>query len=498
VQEASHRGAELVALPELAVTGYPPRDLLLDPAFVERALRVTQEIAGELAEGPPVVLGTLARSGREAPGHPGLLDAAAWLEGGRIQGLAGKRLLPSYDVFHETRWFVPGEPSPPRPAAGRSVGLLVCEDLWDEGYSQHPAAELAAAGAQVLVCLSSSPYRASVRDKRLYHGRRAGRPLAYVNAVGANDELVFDGGSFVLDAQGGLIAELPRFREAVEVVDLELGGALAPPLGLEEELFSALVLGVADFAAKNGLPRAFLGLSGGVDSALVACIAAQALGPRAVTALALPSRHSDPRSAEAARELAEGLGVGFEEIGIEPLCDAARGVLGPLLDASPEAGVTDENLQARLRALVLSAHVNRRGGLLLNTSNKTELSLGYGTLYGDLAGTLSVVGDLTKPQVYALARWYARERGPIPAFILERPPSAELRPGQVDPFDYPVVAPLIEALVQGTPPPPAPDIEGWRRRLRASEHKRFQHGIILKVSQRAFGTGRMVPVTRVW
>lgn len=497
VEAAARQGAELVALPELVVTGYPPRDLLLDPAFVERALRVTDEIAGELAAGPPVVLGTLARSGREVPGHPGLLDAAAWLEGGRVLDLAGKRLLPSYDVFHETRWFVPGGPSRPRPAAGHSVGLLVCEDLWDEGYPLRPSAELAAAGAQLLVCLSSSPYRAGVREKRLHHGRRAGRPLAYVNAVGANDELVFDGGSFVLDAEGRLVAELPRFEEAVEVVDLDGGGRLSPRLAPEEELFSALALGVRDFAAKNGLARAWLGLSGGVDSALVACVAAQALGPRAVTALALPSRHSDPRSTETGRELAASLGIGFEELDLEPLCDAARARLAALLDGTPEADVADENLQARLRALVLTAHVNRHGGLLLNTSNKTELSLGYGTLYGDLAGTLSVIGDLTKPQVYALARWYARERRPIPAFILERPPSAELRPGQVDPFDYPVVAPLVEALVQGTPPPPAPDLEAWRRRLRSSEHKRFQHGIILKVSEKAFGTGRMVPMTRV-
>jgi NAD+ synthase (glutamine-hydrolysing) len=216
-----------------------------------------------------------------------------------------------------------------------------------------------------------------------------------------------------------------------------------------------------------------------------------------VTALALPSRHSDPRSATEARALAAALGTAFEEIDIEPVCEAARAALAPLLDASPEAAVADENLQARLRALVLCAHVNRRGGLLLNTSNKTELSLGYGTLYGDLAGTLSVIGDLTKPQVYAVARWHARERGAIPAFVLERPPSAELRPGQVDPFDYPVVAPLLESLVLGASPATAPDLERWERRLRTSEHKRFQHGIILKVTERAFGTGRCSRYTRL-
>lgn len=480
------------------VTGYPPRDLLLDPAFVDRALQTTVEIAREVAAGPPVLIGTLARSSRATTGHPGLLNVASWLEGGRVRGSVAKRLLPAYDVFHETRWFVPGEPVPPLGLGGSEVGLLVCEDLWDEGYAVHPALDLAAAGADAIACIASSPYRLGVREKRLRHARRAGRALAYVNAVGANDELIFDGGSFTVDAEGRLASELPRFREAVETVDLARGGPRAEALGVEPELFSALALGIRDFAGKNGLRRVFLGLSGGVDSALVACLAAEALGPGAVTALALPSRHSDPRSTSEARRLAEALRIAFEVIDVEPLCEAARAAVAPLLDDSPEARVADENLQARLRALVLNAHVNRHGGLLLNTSNKTELSLGYGTLYGDLAGTLSVIGDLTKPQVYAVARWYAAERGLIPAFILERAPSAELSPGQLDPFDYPVVAPLLEGLVQGTVETEAPELEAWKRRLRLSEHKRFQHGIILKVSERAFGTGRMVPVTRAF
>ncbi|HEX4963179.1 MAG TPA: NAD(+) synthase [Thermoanaerobaculia bacterium] len=260
-----------------------------------------------------------------------------------------------------------------------------------------------------------------------------------------------------------------------------------------EELFAALVLGVRGFAAKNGLQHLFLGLSGGIDSALVAVIAAEAVGPGRVTALAIPSRHTDPRSTEAARELAAGLGIAFEEIPLDPLHVAARTSLSHLL--LEDTGTTDENLQARLRALILTAYVNRRGGLLLNTSNKTEISLGYGTLYGDLAGTLSVIGDLTKPQVYAVARWVAEHRAAIPPFILERPPSAELKPDQVDPFDYPVVAPAVESLVQGEPA--GTEAERWRRPLLAAEHKRWQHGIVLKVSDKAFGTGRMMPVTRV-
>jgi NAD+ synthase (glutamine-hydrolysing) len=440
------------------------------------------------------VVGTVARSGSSTPGHPGLWNAAALLDNGRIAALAPKRLLPAYVVFHEPRWFVPGERSEPVEVRGRRLGLLVCEDLWDESYPVHPPAELIAAGAEALIAISSSPFRAGILDRRLHHARRAGAPLVYVNAAGANDELIFDGGSFVLGADGRLLAQLPRFAEAVEVVDLAgPPAAEPPPMAPEEELFEALVCGVRGFALKNGVPRIFLGLSGGVDSALAACIAAAAVGPAGVTGLALPSRHTDPRSTGSARELAESLGIGFETLPIEPLHAAAEAALSSLLDGVERGGTTDENLQARLRSLALNAYVNRYGGLLLNTSNKTEISLGYGTLHGDLAGTLSVLGDLTKPEVYAIARWYAAHRGPIPAFILERAPTAELRPGQVDPFDYDTVAPAVESLVRGLPLPDP----SWSRFLHAAEHKRWQHGVILKVSERAFGTGRMVPITRV-
>lgn len=480
--------------PELAVTGYPPRDLLLDRGFVDRAVAATAELARELAQGPPAVVGTVARSGLSTPGHPGLWNAAAVLDGGRVVALVPKRLLPAYDVFHETRWFVPGERSDPVSiggSGGRRIGLLVCEDLWDEAYPVHPPAELLAAGAEILVAISSSPFRTGILPRRLHHARRPGAPLVYVNAAGANDELIFDGGSFALGADGGLLALLPRFEEAVEVVDLDGEPIAEPEPVAEEDLFRALVCGVRGFVRKNGIGRIFLGLSGGVDSALVACIAAEAVGPAAVTALAMPSRYTDPRSTASARELAGALGIGFEVVPIEPLHGAAEGVLAGLLDG----GNSDENLQARLRSVVLHAWVNRHGGLLLNTSNKTEISLGYGTLHGDLAGTLSVLGDVTKPEVYAMARWYVAHRGPIPAFILERPPTAELRPGQVDPFDYPVVAPAVEALVRGLHP--GGEADRWRKRLRASEFKRWQHGVVLKVSERAFGTGRMVPITRV-
>ncbi len=251
----------------------------------------------------------------------------------------------------------------------------------------------------------------------------------------------------------------------------------------EADVYRALVLGVRDFAQKNRLERAFLGLSGGIDSALVAIIAAEALGPERVTAVAIPSRYTDPRSTACARDLAQALGIHFEVIELEPLHAAAEQTLGGLLDGGSAA----ENVQARLRATILMGFVNRYGGLLLNTSNKTESALGYGTLYGDMAGTLCPIADLTKPQVYALARWIQAQRGVIPQHILDRPPSAELKPDQVDPFDYDVVGPAMERLVQANRSDAA---------LRRSEHKRWQMGVVLKVSAKSFGSGRLMPITR--
>lgn len=531
---AADAGADFCLFPELALTGVPPRDLLYDPAFIEATLAATARLAEDLADCAPVLVGTIARTADaarrpadaspsvrdrdralpRAPGRPGLQNALALLAGGRVAALRGKRLLPSYDVFHEARWFAPAPPAPPLTLAGHAVGALVCEDLWAEGYPEDPPADLRRAGASILACASASPYRAGVLDRRLHHARRAlrdlsdlaglaappGAALVYVNAVGAQDELIFDGASFALDAEGRLLAALPRFEEAVEIIDLEDTAPVEPWTATREaDHFAALTLGIRDFARKNGVRRAYLGLSGGIDSALVACLAREALGPAQVTAIAIPSRYTDPRSTDSARALASALGIAFEVMPLEPLHAAAEGALAPLLDGAPAGDTTAENLQARLRALVLMACINRRGGVLLNTSNKTELALGYSTLYGDMAGTICPIGDLTKPEVYALARHHDAGRGIIPAFILDRPPTAELREGQVDPFDYPTVSPLVEALIQGEPPPPgaAPEeIARLRRMIRAAEHKRWQAGIVLKVSERAFGTGRLVPVTR--
>jgi NAD+ synthase (glutamine-hydrolysing) len=483
-REARARGAALAVFPELAVTGYPPRDLLFSERFVREAARTTARIAEECPRDMKVLLGTIE------PGRRKLRNVAALLEGGVVRASRAKTLLPSYSVFLEDRWFEPASLNDPL----ERMGVVVCEDLWEADYDRKPASELVARGAEVLVALNASPFRAGVHAERRRRARRFGVPVVYVNAVGAEDELIFDGGSFALDARGRTLAALPRFEEALEVVDTELpGGELVDARAETNDVRDALVLGLRRFAERNGCRAAVLGLSGGVDSALVCCLAARALGAENVRAVAIPSRFNDPRSEASARELARTLGVRFESVSLEPLLEAAE----RSLDLSGET--TFENAQARLRMLVLMADVNRSGGLLLNTSNKTELALGYGTLFGDLAGDLAPIGDLTKPEVYALAR----AEPAIPSFIIERPPSAELAPGQVDPFDYERVAPLVEALVRGAEPDalvragaaPA-EVAALARRVRAAEHKRRLAPIVLKVSEVAFGSGRLVPVTR--
>ncbi|MCB9102963.1 MAG: NAD+ synthase [Anaerolineales bacterium] len=491
IESARNQKADLVILPEMAIPGYPPRDILFDASFTAAVAAATTDLASMTADGPPVVVGTLWPADQTLHHHPGLYNAAVLLSGGEAQLAAAKRLLPAYDVFHEPRWFLPGPPLPPVSIAGRRLGFLICEDMWDEGYPVHPPADLLAAEAEMLICLSASPYRRQILSERLYHARRSGCPLVYVNLCGATDELIFDGRSFVLNEAGEVIAQLAAFEEEVRVVDLDSSETTEqpqittnqpePPV---EELYQALVLGVRDFARKNQLDRAFLGLSGGIDSALVAIIAAEALGPARVTAVAIPSRYTDPRSTAYAETLAANLGIGFDVVSLETMHSAVEVTLGPLLDG----GTTAENVQARLRGMILMSYVNRYGGLLLNTSNKTELSLGYATLYGDMAGTLCPIADVTKPQVIALTQWLAStRRNLIPSFIIERPPSAELRPDQIDPFNYTEVSPAIENLVQANHSNPA---------LRRSEYKRWQMGVILKVSDKAFGTGRLMPITR--
>jgi NAD+ synthase (glutamine-hydrolysing) len=484
IETARKENAALIVLPEMAIPGCPPRDILFDSSFSAAASEATADLARQVSDGPPVIVGTLMPGGKHPHNHPGLYNAAVLLNGGEVKLAAAKRLLPAHDVFYAPRWFVAGSAQPPITVANRRVGVLMGDDLQDEGHEIHPATDLRAAGADLLVCLAASPYHRKIMAQRLDRARRPRSPLIYVNLCGGNDELIFDGRSFAVDQHGDITAQLNGFEKDVQIIDLDESMPIKPEdASPEKEVYQALVLGVRDFVHKNQIERAFLGLSGGIDSATVATIAAEALGPSRVTAVAMPSRYTDPRSTTCARELALALGIGFEVVELEPLHAATEAALGDLV----AAGTAAENVQARIRAMILMGFVNRYGGVLLNTSNKTELALGYGTVCGDTAGTLCPIADLTKPEVYALAHWIDAQRGVIPKYTLERPPSAELKPDQVDPFDYDEVGPAMERLVQENRSNPI---------LRRTEHKRWHMGVILKVSEKSFGTGRMIPITR--
>ena len=482
------RDADLIVFPEMTVPGYPPRDMLYDASFVEAVQAATLDLARQAKHLPPLLVGSFAPSGEKHYQHPSLHNVVYLMKDGELQPAQIKQLLPVYDVFYEPRWFVPGKKTlPPIEVAGRKIGVLVCEDMWDEEYTVHPGAELKAMGAEMLVCMSASPYRKGAGEGRVYHATRQGLPLVFVNLVGATDELIFDGGSFMLDGE-----RLGMFEEEMKILTVDDGSrskvASRKSQVVEEELFNALVLGVRDFARKNGMKNAFIGLSGGIDSSVAAVIAVKALGAENVTGVAIPSRFTDVRSTESARELAANLGIKFETVPLEKMHEATEQALG----AERSGGVSGENIQARLRMVILMSYVNSVGGFFINTSNKTELTLGYSTLYGDMAGAISPLGDVTKVEVMRLGKWINegvedRTSKVIPEYVMTRVPTAELRAGQVDPFDYDVVSPQIEGMVLADESNPM---------LRSSEHKRWQMGVVLKVSDRAFGRGRMVPITR--
>ena len=480
---------DLIIFPELTVCGYPPRDILYDSSFVEAVQHATLDLARQAEALPPLLVGSFAPAAQKMYQHPSLNNIAYLMQDGEMKVAQIKQLLPVYDVFYEPRWFLAGTKTlPPINIAGKKVGVIICEDMWDEEYPVHPGAELKAMGAEMLICISASPYRRGAGEGRAHHAERQGLPLVFVNLVGGNDELIFDGGSFMLQ-RGEMVAEGEKFEEDVKVFNTkdtkEVQG--------EEEVFRALVLGLRDFTNKNGLNHAFIGLSGGIDSSVAAVIAAEALGRERVTGVAIPSRFTDARSTESARELASRLGIGFETVEMEKMHKAAEQVVGP----KRSEGVAGENIQARLRMIVLMSFVNQHGGFLINTSNKTELTLGYSTLYGDMAGAISPLGDVTKAEVIRLGKWIneewkeesekRREGGVIPQFVMERKPSAELRADQVDPFDYEKISPDMEALVLS---------DQSNAAMRTSEHKRWQMGLVLKVSGKSFGRGRLMPITR--
>ncbi len=466
-RRAAAEGASLAVFPELALAGYPPRDLLDRPVFADDLEASLGALVTELPPELTVVVGFAERV-EEAAG-PRLRNAVAVVAGGRITAVARKRLLPTYDVFDEARYFAPGSASTVVAVGGRKVGITICEDLWNavasplaiRRYDVDPCADVVAAGAEVILNVAASPF---ILPKRVGRGallgavaRHHGRPLVFVNQVGGNDDLVFDGASAVYGPDGALRHRLPSFEPAFRVVDVDVPGEVSEaPVSDEAAALDALTLGVRDYAKKCGFEGALIGLSGGIDSALTAAIAARALGPDRVLGVAMPTRYSSEHSLADAKALAENLGIDYRVIDIDSIFQAYLDGLGAPLDAIAEPAANDvtfENVQARIRCATLMAISNRKGLLLLTTGNKSEIAVGYCTLYGDMAGGLAVIADLPKTFVYRVSYEVNRRAGRelIPRSTLEKPPSAELRPDQKDSDslpDYPVLDAILERHVE--------------------------------------------------
>jgi NAD+ synthase (glutamine-hydrolysing) len=509
-------GADVVVFPELATTGYPPRDLLLRNEFVQENLAVLDRLRAATGK-TGLIVGYVGETQRR-PGRE-VTNSVALLQRGRVVATRAKMLLPTYDVFDEDRYFEPALENRPVEFNGCWLGLSICEDVWnDEGfwrerrYRRDPVTELVAAGAELLVNVSASPWHLGknrVRHEMLRSvAQKAGVPLVYCNLVGGNDELIFDGGSLVFGRNARLLGRGAAFQEDLILVDLAGGGqehTVEEPAD-EQKVYQALVLGLGDYLRKCGFQSAVLGLSGGIDSAVTACLAAAALGPDQVRGVSLPSPYSSSGSLDDARELAENLGIGYEVIPIGPAFGSVKELLGGAFAGVPE-DVTEENIQARLRGLLLMALSNKFGSLLLTTGNKSEMAVGYCTLYGDMCGGLAVISDVPKMMVYRLARWINRDRKIIPESSIVKPPSAELRPNQTDQDSLPPYEDLdaiLEAyVVEGRS---AREIvksgyeeEMVRRVLRlidASEYKRRQAAPGLKVTSKAFGVGRRIPIAQ--
>jgi NAD+ synthase (glutamine-hydrolysing) len=521
-ERAAASGADLVVTPELALAGYPPRDLLLRRSFVDANAAALERLTA-VATGPGLLVGFVGRNERQ-PGRE-VTNAAALLADGKIQAVRTKTLLPTYDVFDEDRYFEPATDNAPASFRGRKLGITICEDVWNDAdfwsarrYRPDPPAALADSGAEVIVNLSASPWhlgKERVRRSMLQQlAVKLGKPVLYANLVGGNDELVFDGTSLAYHPTGRLVGEGISFAEDLVLVDLgapAMGAGTAPD---EEQLYKALVLGTRDYLQKCGFKSAVLGLSGGIDSAVVACIAAAALGPNNVHGVSLPSRYSSEGSLSDARSLAEALGCRYDVIPIEGSFQAAVKGLAPVFAGRAE-DTTEENIQARLRGVLLMAISNKFGSILLTTGNKSEVAVGYCTLYGDMCGGLAVINDVPKTMVYRLARWINEDalkrtgRALIPEASITKPPSAELRPNQIDqdslpPYDT-LDAILEGYVVEGKSPAElmaaGHDPAAVRRVVRLidlSEYKRRQSAPGLRVTTKAFGVGRRMPVAQAW
>ena len=516
-RRAMAAGAGLIVFPELSICGYPPRDLVERPAFVARNQETLASVAAA-TRGIAVLCGLVTPARAET--GKSVMNSAALLRDGQVAFLQSKMLLPTYDVFDELRHFAPAPRQELFAFCGKQMALTICEDAWNDKhfwhkrlYGRDPVEELMRAGGNFLVNISASPFNLGKRELRRKMLEAIATqykvPVVMVNQVGGNDSLIFDGSSFVLAPDGRLIAQAASFEEDLVFFDSEaLTGELHPQVeGTEGSAYAALVLGTRDYVRKCGFERVILGLSGGIDSALTAVIAADALGAENVTGVALPGPYSSPGSVEDARALAANLGIRFELVPIGEIFEASRRSLQALFAGRPE-DVTEENLQSRIRGLLLMALSNKFRALVLATGNKSELGAGYCTLYGDMAGGLGVISDVPKTMVYRLARYVNARRAVIPQATLDKPPSAELRPNQFDSDTLPpyeVLDAILEDHVEDCKSAEQIaaargfDLELVRRvvqMVERSEYKRQQAAPGLKISEKAFGMGRRLPIAR--
>ncbi len=524
------QGAELVIFPELITCGYPPRDLLFKRHFVPDLEATVQALAKEIGE-VPALIGTVERNPGE--GRP-FYNTAVFCRRGKVETRTHKCLLPTYDVFDEDRYFEPAQHPGLIEFQGLRIGVTICEDIWTHPmistrrlyHGVHPMKQLAQEKCDLMVNLSASPWhyqKSTVRQTLVTDAAiQLGCPVAYVNAVGGNDELIFDGRSLASDARGRLLCGLAAFTEDCRIVEVPLKGAsaltaqplIAPSFEQADmaDIFAALTLGLKDYAGKSGFTKGLIALSGGIDSAVVAVIAAAAFGPQNLTGVSLPSAISSQHSRDDARILAERLGIKFETIPIAAVVQASETTLAPTF-AGRKPDVAEENIQARVRGVLMMALSNKFGSLLLTTGNKSEVAVGYCTLYGDMCGGLAIISDVFKTQVYSLARWMnaeAERRGqlpPIPLSTLEKPPSAELRPDQTDqdtlpPYDQ-LDAILAGYVEEGLSRQDLVDrgfaaavVNDIVRKVDLNEYKRKQAAPGLKITPLAFGVGRRIPIVQ--
>ncbi|MBV9387190.1 MAG: NAD+ synthase [Chroococcidiopsidaceae cyanobacterium CP_BM_ER_R8_30] len=526
-KQAAEQGVRLLLTTEISLCGYPPRDLLLDPSFVQAVETTLQQLAQDLPPELAVLVGCVEPNERaQIQGGKPLFNSIALIEQGQVQQVYHKRLLPTYDVFDDKRYFEPGLASNSFTLDGVRIGVTICEDLWNDekfwgrrNYAVNPIADLAALGVDIIVNLSGSPYsvgKQHLREAMLRHAAiRYHQPILYANQVGANDDLISDGCSVGFNRLGEIVCRARAFETDLIVLefdqqerDLQLGPIAPLPENEDAEIWKALVLGVRDYSCKCGFSKVVIGLSGGIDSSLVAAVAQAALGSENVFGVLMPSPHSSEHSIHDALALAKNLGIQTQTLPIGKLMQGYDQTLAQLFAGMP-SGVTEENIQSRIRGNLLMAVANKFGYLLLSTGNKSEMAVGYCTLYGDMNGGLAVIADVPKTRVYSLCRWLNATKEIIPANVITKPPSAELKPGQVDqdslpPYD--ILDDILQRLIHNHESAtqiaaaghdPA-TVDHVVRLVNQAEFKRRQAPPGLKITDRAFGTGWRMPIAKKW